>query len=130
MIKTLALLVGGTAALWLLAAYPAHLLGGEAGLVYSAVAALLCLVPTSLTLVWGGLALKGPPEQQLLAVLGGTVVRLLVVIGAAVALYLQLPYFHSPAFMIWVIGFYLVTLTLEVSLLVARYGTAGPTPDR
>jgi hypothetical protein len=129
-IKSLALLVGGTAALWLLAAYPAHLLGGETGLVYSGAAALLCLVPTTLTLFWCQWALKGPPEQQLLAVMGGTVVRLLAVLGAAVALYLNVPYLNSQGFMLWVIVFYLITLTLEVSLLVARHVPAGQTPGR
>jgi hypothetical protein len=43
-------------------------------------------------------------------------------------LYLNVPYFNNPAFMIWVIVFYLVTLTLEVSLLVARHLPAGPAP--
>jgi len=125
--KTLALLVGGTAGLWLLAAYPAHSLQGEAGLVDSAVAALLCLVPAGLTLVWGSWALGKAPEQQLAAIMGGTVIRLLVVIGAAVALYLNFSCFNHQAFLIWVILFYLLTLALEVSLLVARHVPAGPT---
>ncbi len=126
MIRTVGLLVGGTAGLWLAAAYPAYQLGGEEGLVQSAVAALLCLLPMMGTLVWAGRALRGGrPEQALLAVMGGTGLRLLFVIGVAVALYLAAPYFHSRGFLIWVVVFYLVTLALEMALLLARHGEAG-----
>lgn len=126
MIKTVGLLIAGTLALWLATAYPAHLLGGQAAVVYSAVAAGLCLVPAVGTLLWCWWALRNAPEQQLLGVLGGTGVRLLVVTGSAVALYLQVPYFTATAFMIWVIVFYLATLTLEVCLLLTRHLPAGP----
>jgi hypothetical protein len=128
-IRTVALLVGGTAGLWVVAAYPAYLLGGEEALVYSGVAAALCLLPMTATLVWAGRALGSKPEQALLAVMGGTGLRLVFVIGVAVALYVAAPYFHGRGFLIWVVGFYLVTLALEMGLLLARHGEAGRPAD-
>jgi hypothetical protein len=128
--RTLALLIGPTLALWLVLALPAHLLWGEEAVVYSGVAALLCLVPMTLTNLWCQWALRAEPEQQLLAVLGGTGLRLLVVIGVAIALFLSVPYFYRRSFMLWVIFYYLVTLGLEVGLLVARQAPAGRSQDR
>jgi hypothetical protein len=121
----MALLLGGTACFWLVAAYPAYSLWGEEALLYSATAAVLCLLPMAGTLVWAARALRGAPEQALAAVLGGTGLRILVVMGAAVALYLTVPFFHRRSFMIWVVVFYLVTLTLEMGLLLARHGATG-----
>jgi len=118
--RSLGLLVGGSLTFWLVVAYPAWLLGGEAAVVFSAVAGLLCLVPTAATLLWCLWASREAPEQRLLAVMGGTGVRLVVVLGAGMALFHALPYFHYPTFWIWVIVFYLFTLTLEVGLILTR----------
>jgi hypothetical protein len=60
--------------------------------------------------------------------MGGTVVRLVVVMGGGVALYLLVPYFSHPSFWIWVIVFYLVTLTLEMSLILSRELAAMRSP--
>jgi ABC-type spermidine/putrescine transport system permease subunit II len=100
------------------AAYPARLLGGDAGLVYSAVAAGLCLVPTALTLLWADWASRQSPEQQLTMVLGGTGVRMGVVMGVGLLFYLLVPYFQQPGFWLWLLAFYLFTLGLEMVLVV------------
>jgi hypothetical protein len=123
--KSLALLVAGTTGFWLLLAYPAHLLGGESALLFSAVAGLLCLVPAAATLAWCHRAFQGAPEQQLLAVMGGTGVRLVFAIGVAMTLYLSLAEFHHAAFWLWVVVFYLFTLALEIALVAARNSAAG-----
>lgn len=119
--RTLALLVLGSLACWLVLAYPAWRWGGEATLAFSAVAGLLCLVPSSATLVWAWRAQRGVPEEQLIAVLGGTAVRMGVVVAAGMAIYHGFPYFHHQSFWLWVIAFYLFTLTLEMSLLLTRH---------
>ncbi len=122
--RSLCFLIGGVLSLWLVICYPAYLLWGESAMAFSAVAALLCVVPTAATLIWSQRALKGTPEQQLLAVLGGTGVRMICVIAAAMVLYHSISFFHHQGFWIWVIVFYLLTLSLEISLVVA--GNSAP----
>jgi hypothetical protein len=124
-------LVAGCLLFWLALAYPACLLAGDVAVLHSAVAALLCLLPSAATLLWTRSALKGLPEQQLATVLGGTTVRLLFVLGIGMALFYLVPAFHSQGFWIWVIVFYLFTLALEVTLVVAFQRTMQPseTPE-
>src|SRR5439155_55285 len=93
------LLVGGSLLFWLLASLPFRVLAedraaGDAVVVYAGTAVLLCLVPTSLTLLWGSYALRQAPEQQLAAVLGGTGVRVFTVLLAGFALSRWVPYFR------------------------------------
>src|SRR5436305_1019600 len=86
---------GRIMAVGLLAGLPARALGGgDAALVYSGTALLLCLAPMALTLAWADRALAGPPEQQLLLVLGGTGLRLALVLGAGGALFVWAPYYQ------------------------------------
>src|SRR2546422_1015886 len=94
-------LVAGGVGVWLLALFPAWLLGGEKALVQSAVALLLCLVPALATL-WWALRADAAPEKQLLATLGGTGVRLLVVLGAGCLLHLSWPDVFTENLWIWI----------------------------
>jgi hypothetical protein len=90
-------------------------------LLYSTVAAVLCLVPSAATLVWCDMVLGKTPEQQLAAVLGGTVVRMAVVISVGLVLFNGIPeVFGSNAFWLWIIGFYLWTLTVEMAIVLRR----------
>jgi hypothetical protein len=118
--RRLLLLLGGCSVLWLLLSYPAFLLGGQEGVMFSAVAAVLCMVPTAATLVWCDLVLGGSPEQQLMAVFGGTGIRIIFVLGSAMILYQALEMFHATAFWLWIVVFYLATLTWEMTLVVRR----------
>jgi hypothetical protein len=122
--KQLGLLIIGTLVFWAVVAYPARLLGGDSALLFSATAGLLCLVPTALTLAWGLKASGGAPEAQLLAVLSGTVVRLVVVVGAGMVLFHAVPAFQHQRFWLWLLAFYLFTLALEVAL-ITRHTAAG-----
>jgi hypothetical protein len=125
-IKRLLLLVAASLSLWLLTAWPALAWSwwqDDGHLLYSAVAAGLCLVPTAATLIWCDLALSKSPDQQLVAVLGGTGFRLLFVIGIGMFLYHAVPAFDSAAFWFWIIGFYLWTLAVEIVLVVGRQST-------
>jgi len=119
------LLIVGSGTVWLLLSYPLYLFGGELlggadGLLFSAVAALMCLVPTLGTLLWCDLVLGGSPEQQLMAVFGSTAIRIIFVVGLGMILYQSLEEFHSSKFWLWIIIFYLATLTLEMILVVRR----------
>jgi hypothetical protein len=118
--RSLLVLVLASLAFWLVVAYPAQLLWGGDAMLFSAVAALLCLVPTAATLAWSRWAFQGAPEQQLLAVMGGTGVRMAVVISVGMILFHSLERFHHQQFWFWVIVFYLLTLALEVGLLLNR----------
>ncbi len=117
-------LVAGSLGLWLALAYPTRLLWGDLALLQSAAAALICLVPAVLTFLWSQRSLSGPPEQQMAAILGGTTVRLLAVLGVAVTLFLMVPAFAGVGFFVWIVVFYLVTLALEVVLLLRRLPAA------
>ncbi len=125
MTRSLGLLMIGTLGLWLVLALilwlalpsPDWLQWGESTVLFSGTAGLLCLVPTALTLVWTRFSFHGQPEQQLLAVLGGTGVRMAFVIGMGMVFYHLVPRYQHQQFWIWVIVFYLYTLALEVILL-------------
>ena len=117
--RSLGLLVAGGLAFWLVVAYPAKWLWGDSAVVFSAVAGLLCLVPAAATLVWSLRALPGAPEQQLLAVMGGTALRMVFVVGVGVVIFYSSNYFHESSFLIWIVVFYLVTLTLEMGLVLS-----------
>jgi hypothetical protein len=123
------LLAAGTLGFWLLVAYPARLVWGDAAVLFSAVAGLLCLVPAIASLVWAHGALKGKPVQQLAAVMGGMGLRMAVVLGAGMAFYFLVPDFHHAAFWLWVVVFYLVTLALEVGLVVTRHSATEQTQN-
>ena len=130
MTRSLGLLLAGSLAFWLVLAYPARLLWGDPAVVFSACAGLLCLVPTAATLLWCHWALQGAAEQQVLAVVGGMGLRLVFVLGAGMALFHSLPYFHYRSFWIWVIVFYVFTLTLEMSLILARPSATDRSQNR
>jgi Mitochondrial pyruvate carriers len=134
-IRGLLWLIGGTVVFWGLVTYPARLLAEhnqwerpELTILWSETAALLCLVPTALTLIWTRWAYKAQPEQQLLAVFGGTTVRMAVVIAVGLVLFLSVKEFEYQRFWIFVIVYYLFTLALEMVLIVrgAAVGQAQP----
>jgi len=118
-IKGLLGLIGGTVVFWILMTYPASLLWPEDPTwLWSTTAAALCLLPTALTLVWARRADPHKPEQQLLAVMGGTGVRMAFVLAAGLILFLNVNAFGYQRFWIFVIVYYLFTLTLEMVLIV------------
>jgi hypothetical protein len=121
LIRRLLLLISGSLAFWVLVGIPARLLGGgDDALVYSGTALLLCLVPAAITLAWAGKALQGTIDQQLLLMLGGTGLRMFMVLGTAWVLYAWIPFYRASAgFWAWVLVAYLFTLALELTLMLA-----------
>jgi hypothetical protein len=123
--KALLGLVVGTALFGGLITYPARLLADRQGweaaeltTLWSVTAALLCLLPTALTLAWTRWASQGKPEQQLLAVMGGTMVRMAFVMAAGLILFLGVKEFAYQRFWLFVVVYYLFTLALEMILIV------------
>jgi hypothetical protein len=120
-------LVAGSLTFWLLVALPARWLGGGDRVVLVTLAlALLCLVPAAVTLALGLGWLRGPPEQRLAVVFGGTAIRMPVVLGTAWALHANVEVFGRQAgFWLWLALFYLFILGLEVTLLLTGAPAAG-----
>jgi hypothetical protein len=123
--RRLGLLLGGSLAVWAVAACAAYLLDGGPAVLRSAVALGLCLLPAALTLCWAEWTFRRAPEQYLLTVLGGTGLRLFVVLGGALALQIAVVDLRGQGFLLWVLAFYLITLTFEVVCLLAGRSAAG-----
>jgi hypothetical protein len=119
--NSLSLFLAGTLVFWVVVSGLAMLLWPEqreSSLIYSAAAAGLCLVPSTLTLLWALVAPGQSPEQRRLVILGGTGIRLFFVLGAGLLLTSTVGYFHRQSFWLWLALFYLVTLALEMVLVV------------
>jgi hypothetical protein len=128
----LLVLIGGCLAFGLLVALPArHLGGGDVAVVYAGTAMFLCLLPAAATLAWAQWAFRQDPQQQLTAVLGASGIRIFAVMLAAFTLYSYLPFYREQAgFWIWLIVFYLFTLALEMTLLLAGRREPAQPPAR
>jgi hypothetical protein len=124
-------LIAGTVGFWLAAAGGAFLLKRPEWVEPSIPAAALCLFPEALTLRWATRAAGGSPDSQLVAFLGGMLVRMALVLAGGLALYFLAPACHRPAFWVWVAVFYLFTLALETFLVVGclrGQDVSGPPP--
>jgi hypothetical protein len=127
--NSLILFLGGTLLIWALASGLALLLWPERrelSLIYSATTAGLCLVPSTLTLLWALAAPGQSPEQRRMTALGGTGIRLFFVLGMGLLLTSTISYFHRQSFWLWLAFFYLVTLALEMVLVVRALGAKTP----
>ena len=117
MTKQWLILVGASAAFWLLTAWPARILGGgELAPLYIATGLILCLLPAGGTLWWAR-SFASDPAQQVLIVLAATGVRIIVVLLAGLVFYLALPLYHHDSFWIWLLVAYLFILAVETTLL-------------
>ncbi len=105
MIWRLALFLGICLAFWVLAALPARSYLGEDAPYASGIALLICLVPAALTLAWTQWAQNRPPEQQLIAVMGGTGLRLVTVGLVGMIVFKSVPFLQPDEahFWAWVI---------------------------
>ncbi|HYV36915.1 MAG TPA: hypothetical protein VE988_14510 [Gemmataceae bacterium] len=126
------ILMGGTLTAWLLflplAIWKENWIA-DGHLLHSAVAAVICLVPSIATLLWSDFALGKSPEQQLAAVLGGTGVRMGFVVAVGLAFFFLVDGFQYESFWFWIIGFYLLTLVIESALVVRRNAALEQTPQ-
>ncbi len=104
------------AAMWSALAVVAYTLGGSAGLEGLTYAALLCLLPGWLVFFVGSRYRE--PKPQAVAMLMGTVVRILVVLAGVLTLQTWRPGLGFWEFLVWVVVFYLAMLAAETWLLV------------
>lgn len=117
--RKLGTLAGATLLLWGALIYPSWLLWGNSVWVESAAALGLCLVPGMVALTWT-LRAGEAPEQQLLAVLGGTGVRLVFALGGGLLLNYALPETFTTGFWLWLAVFYMFILALETILVLSK----------
>jgi hypothetical protein len=96
----------------------ARTLSGDTALLYCATAVLICLLPAVATLAWLHRAMQRQPQLAALLALGFSGVRMFAVLAVAIALHLQVPFYHGQAFLVWVLGAYFYLLTAETLLLV------------
>jgi hypothetical protein len=122
--RRVGILVGGTSALWAVIVYPASLWEGESAWLLSAVAMVLCLAPAAASMVW--ISATADPTQQIYAWLGGSGVRLFLVLSVALVLIQSMPETFDTAFIVWLLVFYLFTLALEVGLIIPRQEQGKP----
>ena len=126
MTRGLGILAAGSASLWVLVAIPVSFLFGADSLIHSSTALGLCLIPTAATFAWSSYALNQSPENQLVAILGGTGVRMAIVLFAGWALFALVPVYKTTSFMLWLGVFYFVTLSIEIGLLLKRASATQP----
>jgi hypothetical protein len=118
--KQILSLIGGTLAFGSVAAISSRYLWPEAPIpLYSLVAAGLCLLPTAITITWASRTGRRSPENALLMVLGGTALRMILVLAVSLLLFYTVPIFARMSFWIVILVFYLFTLGLEIALLVS-----------
>jgi hypothetical protein len=127
------LFLAGALLFWLVLVVPARLYWGRDGehsavVWQSLLAVALCLLPATLTLVWAGWAARQSPEQQLAAVVFGTMLRMVFVLAGGLVLYFRVPICQDALFWGWVLVFYLFTLALEMTLLLVPRAPAGNVP--
>lgn len=115
--RRLGILVIGSLLLWVALVIPGRLLGGDEAVFLSSVALALCLIPAVATMAWA-LRAGTSPEAQLLMILGGTGVRMGIVLGGGLLLTQLLPEQFPSVFWIWLVVFYLFILGLEMTLIV------------
>jgi hypothetical protein len=124
--RSLMLLVGVPAAMWLLLGLPArHLTGNDDILWQAGAAALLCTLPGAAALIVITRLTSRNPGMLPLLVMGATGVRMFAVLIVGMLLAIAFPFFRAQAFWLWLVVFYLTTLALDVGLLL-KSQPSGP----
>ena len=121
------------AALWLtlivtigrvLCFWPARLLSEEDGVLWMTVAAISCLVPGWIVFFLSTASVFG---SDIAAILSQSLVRLLVVGSAAIAVKVNRPELGLAEFYGWLVFFYVLTLATEVVLIRQHLSVDGET---
>jgi hypothetical protein len=103
------------------------LLGGAQAPNYAAVATLLCLLPSLLTVRLHRRIQSGPANQQLLMLLSGTGIRMAGALFGSLLLAFLWPAFQQAGFWINLLLVYLFSLAIEIRLLVRSLPRPEPT---
>ena len=108
-ILTVAIAIG-----WAVCFWPARTMGAESGVLWMSIAAICCLVPGWIVVFLSGLAIF---PNDLAAMMVQSMIRLFSVGSVAVVIRKLKPEFGIRDFFGWLIGFYLLSLAVEVWIL-------------
>ena len=109
MILTVAIVAG-----WAVCFWPARTMDAESGVFWMSIAAICCLVPGWIVVFLSGLAIF---PNDLAAMMVQSMIRLFSVGSVAVVIRKLKPEFGIRDFFGWLIGFYLLSLAVEVWIL-------------
>src|SRR5262245_45444021 len=115
--KKVGWLAGATILFWALLVYPGWLLFGNSIWVARLTALGLCLIPALASLAWTLKTSGGAPEMQLVAILGGSGIRMAIALGGGLLLHETLPEMFANGFWLWMVLFYMFILAIETVLI-------------
>lgn len=127
--KSLLLFVAGSLAFGAASLAAAFLMLEWESFVQGAVAFALVFIPAASTLAWVMYSYRSTPDMQLLASLGGSGVRMGIVLGGGMVLTSSLPDAFDRPFWAWLVLFYLVMLGFEITLVVRRQPKLNESPQ-
>jgi hypothetical protein len=122
LIRPLAVLVSGVLGAWLLTVGCALLLRRGDLVLPTLVAALICLIPAVLTLVWALRARPPSAAARLQLLVFGSLIRMSLTAAGGMAAYLLIERCETVAFLVALLGFYMLALALETRLLASQSG--------
>ena len=118
-------LIGVAAALWVLAAGPAYLIGAGSGIEGLTYAVIVCLIPGYLALEVAERSLRA--DRAMMGMLVGMGVRMAFVLIAVLVCQQVRPDLQLKEFHIWLVVAYMVMLAAETGLLLSKRKPTSPT---
>jgi hypothetical protein len=120
-IRTVSYFLVGAILGWLLVGAACYVKWQTPGLYGAAATGLICLIPTTLSLLLALWSRGRTSAEQLSAIMGGMALRIGMVLGLGLTIFLAFPYFkeagHEYAYWGSLLFFYLFTLGWETFLL-------------
>ena len=131
MSRTLGYFLGGALVGWLALAGGGYAIKRDYGLLCAGVAGLICIIPTTISLIFTLWSNGKSASEQLMAVVGGMGVRMVAVLGLSLAVFLTVPQFQEDqgrqlTFWSFVLVGYLGTLAWETFLAARSRDAAKP----
>jgi hypothetical protein len=122
LIRPLTVLVSGVLGAWFLTVGCALTLRRGDLLLPTLVAALICLFPAVLTLVWALHSRPQSPVARMPLIVFSSLVRMSLTAAGGMAAYLLIETCDTVAFLMALLGFYMLALALETHLLAGQAG--------
>ncbi|MBI3468123.1 MAG: hypothetical protein HY000_34385 [Planctomycetes bacterium] len=127
MARGFVLLLGGTVLLWMLSTGPLLLVVGPAGLAISALAGVVCFLPTAVTWAVAQHSLDRSVRWQMIALFGGLGLRMITALAAGVVV-LAFTMWRNQTRVVFVLllaVYYLGGLATETTMLYGQRKSRG-----